>query len=197
MKEQPFWRRYARLWGSDREADIRDELDFHLAMRAEEEAEKGAGDHALDAARRAFGDEARIAEELRRIGQRREVRERRVRAWQGMGQDLMQSLRTFRRAPAIPLLIACTLGLGIGGTTTVFTLFDAVVLRPVAVPDVERVFALSGVQQNGRAGLGVRPAPLPVRHCTARAGELRAGGAHLRHHRGSRNVGAAPAGARG
>ncbi|MGB2712739.1 MAG: ABC transporter permease [Vicinamibacterales bacterium] len=54
-----------------------------------------------------------------------------------VSRDLRFALRQFRRAPGLTLAAMLALACGIGGVTTVFTLVDAVVLRPlpVAAPD--------------------------------------------------------------
>ena len=54
-----------------------------------------------------------------------------------VSHDLRFALRQFRRAPGLTLAAVLALACGIGGMTTVFTLVDAVVLRPlpVAAPD--------------------------------------------------------------
>src|SRR6185436_19757879 len=52
-------------------------------------------------------------------------------------RDLRFALRQFRRAPGLTCAAVLALACGIGGMTTVFTLVDAVLLRPlpVAAPD--------------------------------------------------------------
>jgi predicted permease len=50
-----------------------------------------------------------------------------------VSHDLRFALRQFRRAPALALAAVLALACGIGGVTTVFTLIDAVVLRPLPV----------------------------------------------------------------
>jgi putative ABC transport system permease protein len=54
-----------------------------------------------------------------------------------VSHDMRFALRQFRRAPGLTLAAVLALACGIGGLTTVFTLVDAVVLRPlpVAAPD--------------------------------------------------------------
>ena len=52
-----------------------------------------------------------------------------------MIKDIRYALRTLRSAPAFAIAVVLTLGIGLGLNTTLFTLFDAYVLRPFAVKD--------------------------------------------------------------
>ncbi len=52
-----------------------------------------------------------------------------------LAQDASYALRTFRRAPTFVVGVVATIGLGLGLLTTAFTLFDAYVLRPLAIRD--------------------------------------------------------------
>src|SRR5216117_2544104 len=57
-------------------------------------------------------------------------------AWlEELGQDVRFALRGFRRSPAFVLTVVLTIALGLGLNTSVFTVFDAYVLRPLAVRD--------------------------------------------------------------
>ena len=51
---------------------------------------------------------------------------------------LRAGIREVLRSPALSALIALTLGLGIGATTAMFSVVDAVLLRPLPYPNVER-----------------------------------------------------------
>ena len=57
----------------------------------------------------------------------------------GFWRDASLALRTMRRRPGSSLLIAATLGLGIGLTTVVYMLADAVLLRPLGYADPDKL----------------------------------------------------------
>jgi putative ABC transport system permease protein len=58
-------------------------------------------------------------------------------------QDVRYTVRTLRRNPGFGTIVILTLALGIGMNTAVFSVFNAVVLRPVAYPNPERLMWLS------------------------------------------------------
>jgi putative ABC transport system permease protein len=60
-----------------------------------------------------------------------------------LGQDLRYAARGLSKAPAFTLVAVLTLALGIGGTTTIFSAIDALLLRPLSYPDQNRLVALS------------------------------------------------------
>ena len=60
-----------------------------------------------------------------------------------LGQDLRYAARGMCKKPAFTLVAVTTLALGIGGTTTIFSAVDAVLLRPLPYPDQDRLVALS------------------------------------------------------
>ncbi len=63
----------------------------------------------------------------------------------GMGmwlQDLRTAGRSLRRRPGFALGVALTLGLGIGATTTIFSVVDGVMLRPLPYDDPGRLAAI-------------------------------------------------------
>lgn len=57
-------------------------------------------------------------------------------------QDLRFALRIVRRQPGVGLLSILTLAVGIGATTAVFSVVDATLLRPIALPESDRLVAL-------------------------------------------------------
>ena len=61
----------------------------------------------------------------------------------GVWQDLWYALRTVRKQPGLSATIVVTLGLGITVNTTVFTIFNAAILRPMPIAHADRVVRLS------------------------------------------------------
>jgi putative ABC transport system permease protein len=73
----------------------------------------------------------------------------------GLAQDLRLALRQLSKAPGFTLAVVFTLALGIGGTTTIFSLVEGVLLRPLPFKDPERLVLL-GDHLGGRPGMSVR-----------------------------------------
>ena len=73
-------------------------------------------------------------------------------------KDLKHSLRMFMQSPAFTLAAVAALTLGIGANTAIFSVVNAVLLKPVAVPDPDHVIAFINVSQRGPAGPAASPA---------------------------------------
>ncbi len=68
-------------------------------------------------------------------------------------QDIRYTLRALWKAPGFTLVAVLTIGLAIGANTTVFTLIENLVLRPLpGVPPSDRLLAVHLGDQGGRAG---------------------------------------------
>jgi predicted permease len=122
--------------------DMAEELRFHLDARVDDLVESGmTGDEARRRARLEFGaveaykDACREAHGLRLIDDLR--------------GDLRYAVRTLVRAPAFAVMATVSLALGIGANTVVFSIVNALVLRPLPVQRPERIVFV----QNGARGI--------------------------------------------
>src|SRR3954470_18711328 len=72
-------------------------------------------------------------------------------------KDLKHSLRMFAQSPAFTLAAVAALTLGIGANTAIFSVVNAVLLKPVAVPDPDRVVVFMNTSPRG-SGPAASPA---------------------------------------
>src|SRR5580765_7615561 len=72
-------------------------------------------------------------------------------------KDLKHSLRMFAQSPAFTLAAVAAMTLGIGANTAIFSVVNAVLLRPVGVPDPDRVVVFMNVTPRG-SGQAASPA---------------------------------------
>jgi predicted permease len=117
---------------SQAERDLNDELEAFVDMAAADQMRDGA---TLGEARR------RATLQLGGVEQAKErVRGARYGAWLDVtGRDVRYGLRQVRRNPAFSAIAIATLALGIGGTTAMFSVFDAVLVRPLPYADADRL----------------------------------------------------------
>lgn len=62
--------------------------------------------------------------------------------------DLSQALRIFRHSPGFAAVTVAVLALGIGAAASIFTVFSALMLRPLNLPHPEQLVELSGIYRN-------------------------------------------------
>ncbi|MCH7716704.1 MAG: ABC transporter permease [Gemmatimonadetes bacterium] len=66
-------------------------------------------------------------------------------------QDIRFAVRTFIRNPSFTLVVVITMALGIGASTTIFSVVNGVLLRPLPYPDSDRLVVVAGTLE-GRQG---------------------------------------------
>jgi len=115
--------------------DLRAEMDAHLAEAAEEHERRGMSrEDARRAALRSFGGVTQ-AEQVHR--------DMRTFGWiEDLRHDIRYALRTLAGHPGFTAVAVLTLTVGIGSTTTIFSLLDAVVFKPLPVPAAHELITL-------------------------------------------------------
>jgi len=157
------WRRYLRFWGPRAEADVDDELRFHIEMRVRDYVARGmTDDEARAATARRLGDLATNRAECLTITTRRERRMTRAQLIDAIGQDARFAFRTLGRQKGWTAVAILTLALGIGANTAVFSVVNSLLLHPLPYPHADRIAILfQEPTQGNQTGMNVMVSPRP------------------------------------
>lgn len=129
------------LWNRHLEQDLTDELSSHIEMKAEElEAAGMPRAEALREARRRFGNLTLTTENTRELHVFTVI--------DNAIQDLRYGLRRLRREPAFTLAAVLTLGLVIGANGAIFSVLEAVLLRPLPFVEPDRLIEIFGTNKD-------------------------------------------------
>lgn len=149
----PFFRKLRCLiHRSRKEAELCEELQFHLAEEAYLRQDEGMSkDDARQAARRELGNLALVGEDTRA-------------AWgwtrlEQLARDASYGLRQIRRNRGFSAAAIATLALGTGGITAMFSAFDTLLIRPLPYHDADRLVMIwLDMRNENRSGFMPTPA---------------------------------------
>jgi hypothetical protein len=115
-----------------------DEIQEHLRLLADRFVAQGmTSEEAAVAARRQFGSPIALQEDRRALQTLPSI--------EALWQDVRYALRALRRNPGSSILAVLVLSLGIGANTAVFTVADAVLFKPLAFPNPDRIVSFTSV----------------------------------------------------
>jgi putative ABC transport system permease protein len=124
------------------EREMEAELADHLHCEIEERIARGASpSEARAQARASLGRLEAIKEECRDS--------RGTAGWEELKRDIAFGLRRLVKKRTFSSMALATMALGIGSTTAVFSLIDAVLIRPLPFPDPQRLFHARDVNTRG------------------------------------------------
>jgi putative ABC transport system permease protein len=134
-----WFRRVTGLWKRDRrDLDLDEELRYHFDRRITDSINAGMSPReAYEAVQRSFGNFTL---------QKERTREMDILGWlESIAKDVRYGLRSLAKNPGFAFVAILTLALGIGASTAIFSVVNAVLIRPLPYKDSSRLVAFSSV----------------------------------------------------
>jgi predicted permease len=129
-----------------KEAELEQELRFHLEEDVDERQSAGAAaSDAQRAARRELGNATLVREDTRAAWG--------WTFWEQLFRDIRYGLRAIRANPVFSAMAILSLALGIGANTAIFSFMDSILLRSLPVSHPESLALLNWQVQKGRNSL--------------------------------------------
>ncbi|HEY1947220.1 MAG TPA: ABC transporter permease [Bryobacteraceae bacterium] len=131
---------------SERQRSLWEEMDFHIESMAQDLVESGMSEReARAAAHRKFGNMTRKSEEARATW---------IAQWMSdAGQDLRHSFRGMRRYAGFTTFVILIAGLGIGASSTIFSVVNALLLRPLPFHEPDRLVWIANEEWSTQVGI--------------------------------------------
>lgn len=141
------WRRLLFYLRRDKfDQELEEEMRFHLEMKTEENLRSGMDrKEARFAAQRQFGNQTLLREVSREMW--------RFKWLETVWQDLRYGVRMLTKKPAYSAIAVLTLALGIGANTAIFSVVNAVLLKPLPFAAPDELMALGQNDSQNRVGL--------------------------------------------
>ena len=148
MKVCRFWLRLTGGKFRRREYELDEEFAAHVDLLTDENIRRGlTPEEARRAARITFGNAECVKEDWR---------DQRTFPWvEELRRDMRYALRALRRSPGFTLVAVSCLALGIGASTALFSLINAVTLRSLEVRDPGRLVVFSCDRSQRGSGLPI------------------------------------------
>jgi len=128
---------------SELDSDVREEIESHIAMRAELNRETGMPQQDADvAAKRRFGNATSVREEIYHFN--------------GFGvlesilKDLRYAVRTLVKSPSFTAVALLSLSIGIGANTAVFSVIDPLFVEKLPLPHPDELVSFNPVRPDFR-----------------------------------------------